>query len=411
VETADLVKKELALNGFRAKRFLGVPYETLISEIAACLIAVHHERQIPPFGVLFCNYDLSNRDGVKVIDINPSPTEIQEARSLTDGSRTFLTYFASDTPRLAILDDAVSDELGLLDLATAVQGLAVKRDDSGLVRLVQDGQIWLVDNRQWLRKARLWDYMEQVESCLGYPPSTLILPLSSLLRLSYHFLSSQNIGTTLVWRVINESQKTMEGLSHRGIDVAELGLSVTDDSTYPILGHLLKYHDGAAIVSPEGEVEYIATHLTYGEDTARLVQPDRGTRHTSARRFSFEHEETIVYVVSQDGPVSVYSDGYKVAELASEMASRHADRLKKMVPSKAPDVESSVLDIRCKECGRSIRIEEVVVYGWKERESVNCPCCSAPDIYSSMCFSLTAHPVKFPFMIERGRPSEDSGSD
>lgn len=226
-------------------------------------------------------------------------------------------------------------------------------------------------------------------------PGQLHSTLWSLLRLAYYFLSSRNIGTTLVWRIREPGERTVEGLSDKGFDVGEMGLRTTNESEYPVIEHLLKYRDGAAIIGPTGNIERVGTHLLYGDDAAEKIQPDGGTRHTSAKRFSFEHGETVVFVVSQDGPVSIYSDGYKVTEMATQLGSRVSAVLKKMVPDKAGDVDNHDIDRKCPNCGRRIRIQEVVVTGWKSHESIDCPCCQSLNLYSSMCWSLSAWPIKF----------------
>ena len=239
------------------------------------------------------------------------------------------------------------------------------------------------------------EHMWLVQQCLGSFPSALWHTILSLLRLTYYFLSSHNIGGTLVWRVRGTSQETLKGVSECGLDLSDLDLNVTDESSYPILEHLLRHNDGATIIGPGGTVEYLGVHLVYGDETANLIDAEGGTRHTSAKRFAFEHDETLVFVVSQDGPVSIYSDGYKVTEMYSSLASEVSSGLRKLVPAKSEDVYDHTLDVKCGNCGRLIRIQEVMVVGWKDRETVDCPCCRAPAIFSSACWSLSATPIKF----------------
>ena len=392
-EVTDVIKRELAFNKFRPKKIPGVSYDTVVAEIANCLYTTYHERNAVPLGVLFCKNDISKKDGVRVVEMQQ--THVDELRTLADGRRTFIVYMGSPEPKLAVLDNAVSDEIRLLELSRLADGIAMKRDDSGTVRIAQGEDLWLVENRHWERKHPLLEHMTLVRECLGSMPPHLRLPLRSLLRLAYYFLGSRNLGATLVWRVKEPAQPTMEGLSKAGLDLRNLSLSINDESGYSIIEHLLKYNDGAAIISPTGTIEYLGAHLIYGEEAVKHISPDKGTRHTSAKRFSFEHTETVVFVVSQDGPVSIYSDGYKVTEMAVNLGNQVSEELKGMVPEKSQDVDNYVRDIECGNCGRRIRIEEVVVLGWKEHETVDCPCCRSQNIYSSMCWSLSARPIKF----------------
>ena len=390
---SDVIKKEMAFNNFRPKKIPGVKYDEVVAEIAGCLYATLHEQTIVPTGVVFSKIDLSEIDGVRIEEL--AGTSACDLRSLADGRRTFLVYAGSPQPRLAVLETAVADEIRLLELADLARGLVIKRDQAGSVRIAQDRNLWLVNNRNWEHKRPVMEHMRLVQQCLGEFPYDLWQPLFSLLRLTYYFLSSHNIGGTLVWRVRGTKQETLKGVSTRGLDLSDLDLNVMDESSYPILEHLLRHNDGATIIGPTGAVEHLGAHLVYGDGTANLIGAEGGTRHTSAKRFAFEHDETVVFVVSQDGPVSIYSDGYKVAEMYSSLASEVSSLLRRLVPAKSEDVYDDILDIQCGNCGRPIRIQAVEVVGWRERVTVDCPCCQAPAIYSSSCWSLSATPIKF----------------
>ena len=343
-DIADIIKREMAFNQFRPKKIRNVDYATVVAEIANCLYTTQHEREIVPTGVLFANKGLSNAEGVRLVEIPEDEEGASELRFLADGRRTFLAYMGNLEPKLAILERAIGDETRLLELARMADGLVIKREVSGIVRLAQGGDIWLVENRNWDRKFGLLEHVDLVQNCLGFMPSQLYSTLLPLLRLNYYFLSSRNIGTTLVWRVREPVERTIEGLSDKGLYVKEMDLSTNDESEYSVIEHLLKYRDGAAIIGPTGNIEYVGTHLMYGDDAAEKIQPDGGTRHTSAKRFSFEHDETVVFVVFQDGPVSIYSDGYKVTEMATKLGSRVSLGLKKLVPDKAGDVDNHTID-------------------------------------------------------------------
>ena len=388
----DIIKKEMAFNEFRPKKIPGVVYDFVVAEIADCLHAVRHEGTIAPLGILFCRDEPSTEDGVNIVHMPQVP--IEELRHLADGRRTFIVYSGSEDPRLAVFSVAIADDMRLLELSYLINGIVIKRDESGTVRIAQNGQIWLVENRNWECKNHLLEHMALVKQCLGSMPSSHSLPLYSLLKLAYYFLSSENVGTTLVWRLREPANATMEGLSETGLELMDLGLSINDGSVYSIIEHLVKYHDGAVIVDPEGSIEYLGAHLIYGSDAAVKVPQDKGTRHTSAKRFSFEHTETLVCVVSEDGPVSIYSDGYKITEMAAELGSKISARLKKSVPAKAEHISSSYVDITCRSCERYIRVEEVLILGWKGDEVVACPCCQSPNLFSSRCWSLSARPIK-----------------
>ena len=93
-----------------------------------------------PTGVVFSKIDLSESDGVRIEEMVGA--SVCELRSLADGRRTFLVYTGSHQPRLAVLETATADEIRLLELADLAEGIAIKRDQAGSVRIVQDRNLW-----------------------------------------------------------------------------------------------------------------------------------------------------------------------------------------------------------------------------------------------------------------------------
>jgi len=61
----------------------------------------------------------------------------------------------------------------------------------------------------------------------------------------------------------------------------------------------------------------------YSEASKRLIEARAGTRHTSAQRFSYDFAKGIIFVVSSDGPVTVFSDGMSVTDLEVRLLMKH----------------------------------------------------------------------------------------
>ena len=212
----DLVKKEMAYNRFRLSRIRGISYDDMVAEIAYCLYAKPHEQTIVPSGILFCRNDISDIEGVQIRDVN---IPIDDLRTLADGRRTFLILSTDAAPKLAVLKEAISDEIRLLELSAIANGTGIIRDEVGIVTIAQKGEIWRIKGRQWERKPPFYKHLELIEQCLGTPPGVLSLALTSLLRITYYFLSSRNVGSTLVWRVGGSAEQTLKGLSNKGMDI------------------------------------------------------------------------------------------------------------------------------------------------------------------------------------------------
>ena len=68
-QVTEIIKKEMAGNGFRPKRIPGIKYDVIVAEIANSLYTTRHEQDIVPLGVLFCKNDISTQDGVQVVEM------------------------------------------------------------------------------------------------------------------------------------------------------------------------------------------------------------------------------------------------------------------------------------------------------------------------------------------------------
>ncbi len=79
------------------------------------------------------------------------------------------------------------------------------------------------------------------------------------------------------------------------------------------LRHALAQVDGAAVFDGDGVLRQLGVRLVPSKAAERTVDPFRGTRHTSARRYSRDDPLALVVVVSDDGPVTVFRDGEMLA--------------------------------------------------------------------------------------------------
>jgi len=170
-------------------------------------------------------------------------------------------------------------------------------------------------------------------------------------------------------------------------------LSMLDERDSAAIGHLLSQIDGATILDSTGNLIRTGVHLKYSAKSNDLVPEHKGTRHTSAKRFSYDHPNTLVITVSEDGPVTVFSDGASLVDLKVSHSKQVGELLEKMAPGKNEGVTHSSIEVNCELCGKASMIEEVKVTGNEEMHEANCPVCNN-TIYSSRCFALEAHSFK-----------------
>jgi DNA integrity scanning protein DisA with diadenylate cyclase activity len=75
------------------------------------------------------------------------------------------------------------------------------------------------------------------------------------------------------------------------------------------LRHVLSQIDGAALFDEQGELLELGVRLVPSPGAEADIEAVRGTRHTSARRYSHDDPDAVVIVVSEDGPVTVFRGG------------------------------------------------------------------------------------------------------
>jgi DNA integrity scanning protein DisA with diadenylate cyclase activity len=140
--------------------------------------------------------------------------------------------------------------------------------------------------------------------------------LEAILEFCVHGLSPSPAGATLVW-TLDDSLLTELATS----EVRMPSLALQDRTTHAPARHLLSQVDGAALLTSAAELVDIRLYLraSAGAVAAVTIDSTRGTRHASAMRFSYDEPRVVVFVVSQDGPVTVYFEGEAVASIRSRL--------------------------------------------------------------------------------------------
>jgi hypothetical protein len=169
-------------------------------------------------------------------------------------------------------------------------------------------------------------------------------------------------------------------------------LNIADVGHALVLASLLASVDGACIVESDGQVASIESHLAATDTANELLLPEHGTRHTSAKRFSFDAPETVAIVVSQDGPVTVFSDGMSVLRL--EEVGSYRSAIVSRNPAKADAIHSEYGESVCTRCGKRFLVETTRFEGWDDLEIVSCPVCCHPGLVEARAVHVNVMPVK-----------------
>lgn len=273
--------------------------EAILREFLVALDAPIHEGLIAPYGALVV--PKGTTIGGTLLPLTARDLDL--ARKAADGVSALMVW-DEGTPRgLRLLDPSVAPDLELTRMARPLQGIALRRDTAGVVRIYAPQLTLRHVGRRWTVSPTLADALDHV---LGVVTMADRQVLFALLEFAYYVLSPWRIGATLVWVLSDRSPDDM------ATDLRPFRLRLgagADEPPLSLAAHLLAQFDGATVVDRAGSFLTTGVHLTASRHAQDIIPPRPGTRHTSARRASFDYADTLVVTVSADGPVSVFSDG------------------------------------------------------------------------------------------------------
>ena len=113
-----------------------------------------------------------------------------------------------------------------------------------------------------------------------------------------------------MWRLDGDARE-LGGLGF-GSAVEIPPLDLTDRTHFAPLLNALAQYDRAALVDGNGCVSTVGVHLQTSERSRRDIGTFRGTRHTSALRFSADVPNAVVFVVSSGGALTVAWHGRRL---------------------------------------------------------------------------------------------------
>jgi hypothetical protein len=284
--------------------------EVVVDELDYALRPPRHERRLPTYGSIVVPTEPIERWG----EVTGLRTELSvttdrddhDVRRYADGLVSWTVRDADGIGALVVFDRSAGSERDLVVMASATGGTIVQRRPDRGVRVVGpfgvarwDGAGWYVEPpfESWLRRA----------SC-GLPDDRSDV-LDRLLRFAVHDLGAAGIGALFV---LGGSEAG--GFEERLAPPPPLQLDHPTD--LGPLRHVLGQVDGAAMLDADGVLRRLGVRLVPTPEAEAAVPALRGTRHTSARRYSFDDPEAIVVAVSEDGPVTVFRGGDVVGRSA-----------------------------------------------------------------------------------------------
>jgi len=269
-------------------------------------------------------------------------------RRFADGRQSFLIHDRASVG-LLVFEGANDREAELIRIRKDDPGTSiVQRTAAGVVRAFLGDELVTWDGAHWWSKPYAASYTKAVlESIPGLPAG----PLTAILSFCVHTMSPANAGALLIWGTQAHDLVDIAGLNPAVPPTTIPRFPLADPRTQPAVRHLLSQLDGAVLLDRNAETLAVGAHLRASQASHELVRIDplRGTRHASARRYSFDHADTLVFVVSRDGPVTVYADGAAIASIAERVDDAEP-------PAEFDAAAHTRRLVDCPNCSRSLQV-------------------------------------------------------
>jgi DNA integrity scanning protein DisA with diadenylate cyclase activity len=374
-------------------------YPALVDEILYARQPPVHEERIGSYGAIVIDSsdrldELTNLTGWalenKIIELSgadPLERDPLYVRKACNGRTTFLVRSPHGLECLLELS-AQAGEQQLAQL-TSTRTRVIQRTPGGAVKVFTPDRVYIFEHDTWRAKVYSSDAVRALEQ-LFFPEGSAgtVQVLNDLLSLCLHVLSSRHIGATFVWAPDPAHARASDSRSEAG-KATPARLHVGREHQVEPVATLLAGIDGACLVGPGGEIERIEMRLAATDEAVDCVPAERGLRHTSAKRYSFDDPACLVFVVSHDGPVTVYSDGMSVLEL--RIGPSHASSVAGVPPHDRFGIQRTV---SCQRCRKELVVGRIHVRYQDRPLSIDCPVCATPGLDSDNAYEMHAWPQK-----------------
>lgn len=339
--------------------------DVILDEITYAMWPPIHERRRPSYGAIVLRKDEPDLEYLgQVIALEEG--DLGRWRQYADGCATFLVRSAERERCLVALDRG--DELALVELARTAELAMVQRTDSGAVNVFCEDHLYVFEGGVWIAKPYAALKAPDIARLISSGQEEV---LSQALSLCLHVLSPRHVGAILVWYFQDVPQEQRRAQLTRVGRRPAARLQIRDMAHMDALAIRLAQLDGACILDPEGNILWMGSHLSYSSKAERCVPAEGGTRHTSAKRFSFDEPLALVFVVSEDGLVRVYSDGVDV--LCMDRTDARCGRIP--VSCLAPDSVPADQFTTCDRCGKPLYLETARPADHDDPALGRCPVC------------------------------------
>lgn len=280
-------------------------------EVDLVLSELEHARRPPVFegrSVVYGSFviagDRSLVPADNLVELIDLEMPIDRARRFSDGRSAFLVRHTDGAMQLACFRRTVQYEADLIDVEQATEASIVQRTIMGVPRVFTPTGVVEWNGQRWRRRPSARVHLPALRAAVPEAAPEL---LQGLLDLAVHWLSPARIGATFLLD-LDPRPHDDHGLDI-GAALPSPDLSVTRRHHYPPLFAVLSQTDLATLISAHGDVGMLGVGLRSSEESEAEVQLDQGMRHRSAARYTWDHDHVVAFVVSEDGPVTLFRRG------------------------------------------------------------------------------------------------------
>lgn len=289
-------------------------HELIVDELDYAERPPRHERRVPSYGSFVHPVreitEWAAVTGLTVVSDSSHTGEGDVDRRYADGIASWVVRPRDGSFHVVVFDRPAGSERDLVVLAEASGATVIQRHPSGVVRLAGSFGVARFDGFGWHVEPAIGSWLTSTACGVDERRSEVF---EHLIRFAVHDLGAGGVGATLVFRPADAPDGAFGGgrlEQHLPVPPAFSLLRATDLAP---LRHVLGQSDGAAVFDVGGSLRALGVRLVPSVEAESHVEALGGTRHTSARRFSYDEPASIVVTVSDDGPVTVFRRGRVVA--------------------------------------------------------------------------------------------------
>ncbi|MEM8925545.1 MAG: DNA integrity scanning protein DisA nucleotide-binding domain protein [Actinomycetota bacterium] len=282
----------------------------LLEELSYAIRPPIHERRVPSYGA-FVRPERDLADWAETVGFEMTRRKVDElsdavVRRFADGIVSWVVRGPAGVDDLVVFDRSVGSERDLSVLADSTGAAIVQRHPAGVVRAVGRFGVLRYSGVDWQLEPPVGRWLD-LSTCLGGRMEQSLF--DNLMRFAVHDVAARRIGSMMI---VAPDGRLLPSAERRYGPPPRFSLRKPADLAplYHILGQL----DGAAVFDEEGVLRHLGVRLVPSAEAELAVDPYRGTRHTSALRYSYDDSFATIVVVSEDGPVSVVRGGKRLGQ-------------------------------------------------------------------------------------------------